>query len=92
MRTTYGLKSRFERLRARGMVTANELARQLGVCPTTIYLWGQRGVVRQHRYGNLHRCLYEPLGDVVLVKGQGGRYSSTEPSFIAVQSTTQGAV
>ena len=36
--------------------------------------------------------LYEPVGDVVLVKGQGGRYSSTQPTFIAVPPTTQGAV
>jgi DNA invertase Pin-like site-specific DNA recombinase len=92
VRTAYRLKSRFERLRERGMLTANELAAQLGVCPTSIYLWAQRGLLRQHRYGNLHRCLYEPVGDVVLVKGQGGRYSSTQPMFIAVPPTTQGAV
>ncbi|MHB1286979.1 MAG: hypothetical protein ACYCYP_10565 [Leptospirales bacterium] len=32
IRTAYRLKSRFRRLRERGMLTANELARQLGVC------------------------------------------------------------
>ena len=91
IRLAYHLKSRFERLRERGMLSANELAERLGVCPTTIYQWGQSGFLHQHRYGNEHRCLFEPLGDVVLVKGQGGRYSSTPPTFIAVQSTTQGA-
>jgi hypothetical protein len=44
IRNAYRLKSRFERLRERGMLTANELAAQLGVCPTSIYLWGQRGL------------------------------------------------
>jgi DNA invertase Pin-like site-specific DNA recombinase len=92
VRTAYRLKSRFERLRERGMLTANELAAQLGVCPTSIHLWARRGLLRQHRYGNLHRCLYEPVGDVVLVKGQGGRYSSTQPTFIAVLPTAQGAI
>ena len=92
IRTAYQLKSRFERLRERGMLTANELATQLSVCPTTIYQWGQHGFLRQHRYGNLHRCLFEPLGNVVLVKGQGGRYGSTPPTIIAVQPTTQGAI
>lgn len=91
IRFAYHLKSRFERLRERGMLSANELAERLGVCPTTIYQWGQSGFLRQHRYGNEHRCLFEPLGDVVLVKGQGGRYRSTPPTFIAVQPTTQGA-
>jgi hypothetical protein len=92
IRNAYKLKSRFTRLRERGMLTADELAAQLGVCPTTIYQWGQSGFLRQHRYGNLHRCLFEPVGNVVLVKGQGGRYSSTAPTLIAVQSTTQGAI
>lgn len=92
IRTAYQLKSRFARLRERGMLTAHELAAQLAVCPTTIYQWGQSGFLRQHRYGNQHRCLFEPLGDVVLVKGQGGRYSPTAPTLIAVQPTTQGAI
>lgn len=35
IRNAYKLKSRFTRLRERGMLTADELAAQLGVCPTT---------------------------------------------------------
>lgn len=92
IRNAYHLKTRFARLRERGMLTANELATQLGVCRTTVYQWGQSGFLRQHRYGNEQRCLFEPMGDVVLVKGQGGRYSSTAPTFIAVPSTIQGAI
>jgi DNA invertase Pin-like site-specific DNA recombinase len=92
IRAAYHLKSRFERLRARGMLTANELAHQLGVCPTSVYHWGREGILREHRYGNGHRCLYEPLGDVVLVKGTGGRYGSKPPQLINVKSTTQGAI
>lgn len=92
IRAAYHLKSRFERLRERGMLTANELAAQLGVCPASIYNWGRDGILREHRYGNQHRCLYEPLGNVVLVKGQGGRYSPTPPTFIIPPSTGQGAI
>jgi len=92
IRTAYHLNSRYERLRTRGMLTANEVADQLGVCPTTIYHWGHDGFLREHRYGNGHRCLYEPLGDVILVKGTGGRYGSKPPRFITAQSTTQGAI
>ena len=91
IRTAYALKSRFERLRARGMLTARELATQLGVCSASIYQWGREGLITEHRYGHNHRCLYEPPGEVVLVKGQGGRYASTPPRFIAAPSTTQGA-
>lgn len=91
IRMAYHLKSRFERLRERGMLSAGELADQLGVCPTTIYHWGHTGFLREHRYGNQFRCLYEPLGNVTLVKGKGGRQPQT-PVFIAVPLTTQGAI
>jgi DNA invertase Pin-like site-specific DNA recombinase len=92
VRNAYHLKSRFERLRERGMLTANELAAQLGVCEASIYHWGRDGILHEHRYGNQHRCLYEPVGEVVLVKGKGGRYGSTPPTFIIPPSTEQGAI
>jgi hypothetical protein len=92
VRTAYHLKNRFERLRARGMLSANELAEQLGVSATTIYTWGREDIVHQHRYGNGHRCLYEPLGELTLVKGCGGRYGGKPPQFITAQLTTQGAI
>jgi hypothetical protein len=91
IRRAYHLKSRFERLRARGMLTANELADQLGVCPKTIYDWGHDGFLREHRYGNQHRCLYESPGNVALVKGNGGRYGGRPPVFITAQTPEQGA-
>jgi hypothetical protein len=92
IRNAYHLKSRFERLRERGMLSARELAAQLGVCPTTVYQWGRDGLLREHRYGNEQRCLFEPVGNVTLVKGQGGRYSSTPPSFMTLPTATQGAI
>lgn len=91
IRLAYHLKSRLERLRERGMLSARELANQLDVCPTTIYQWGQAGLLHEHRYGNKHRCLYEPVGDVLLVKGKGGRQPKT-PTFITTPLTTQGAI
>lgn len=92
IRRAYQLKSRFERLRERGMLTGNELARQLGVCTTTIHEWGRMGLLRRHLYGNNYRCLYEPVGDVVVIKGVGGRYGSKPPALITAPSTTQGAI
>lgn len=92
LRRAYQLKSRFERLRERGMLTGDELARQLGVCTTSIHDWGRAGLLRRHLYGNNHRCLYEPLGEVALIKGVGGRYGSRPPQFIAAQSSARGAI
>jgi DNA invertase Pin-like site-specific DNA recombinase len=92
VRKAYRLRSRFERLRGLGMLTGDELARQLGVCTTTIHHWGRAGLLRRHPYGNNHRCLYEPIADVLVVKGRGGRYGATPPSLITVPSATQGAI
>jgi hypothetical protein len=57
------------------------MATQLAVCPTTIYSWAHDGFLREHRYGNEHRCLYEPLKNVTITKGQGGR-KATPPIFM----------
>jgi len=93
LRNAYHLVSRHDRLRARGMLTAHEVAAQLKVSTTTVYYLGRAGIVQVHRYGNNdRRCLYAPPGDVVVVKGQGGRYRSMPPRLIPVQSTEQGAI
>ncbi len=60
VRITYGLKSRFQRLRDRGMLTSGELATRFGVCPTTVNELGRQGVLTRHAYDSGHRYLYEP--------------------------------
>ena len=92
VRSAYKLRSRFERLRLRGMLTGEEMARQLGVSTTTIHELGRQGVLTRHLYGNNHRCLYEPPGSGQLIRGAGGRYGGRPAQFIPAQSTTQGAI
>ena len=92
LRLAYALKSPFQRLRERGMLTAVEVAHQLKVSTTSIHHWGRAGYLQRHLYGNHARCLYEPPGDVVLVKGSGGRYGSRPPQLIPVPQTKQGAI
>jgi hypothetical protein len=92
VRHAYALKSRFERLRERGMLTGEEVARQLGVSTTTVHHLGRTGRVKRHLYGNNHRCLYEAPGDVQFVKGAGGRYSSRPSQIIPAQPSEQGAI
>jgi DNA invertase Pin-like site-specific DNA recombinase len=91
VRRAYALRSRFERLRERGMLTGEEVARQLGVSSSTVHQLGRRGILQRHLYGNNHRCLYEPPGNVRLVKGVGSRYSGRPPRIIAAQPAEQGA-
>ena len=91
VRRTYALKSRFERLRERGMLTGEEVARQLGVSPSTVHQLGRQGLLTRHLYGNNHRCLYEPPGNVKLVKGAGSRYGGRPPRLTVAQPAGQGA-
>lgn len=92
VRITYGLKSRFQRLRERGMLTSGELARRFGVCPTTVNHLGRQGILKRHAYDSDHRYLYEPPGDVTLVKGAGSRYGGRPPQLTPVPPTAQGAL
>ena len=63
VRIVYGLKSLSQRLRERGMLTADEVARQLDISTTTVHQFVRTGLLKRHLYGN-RRCLYEPPGDV----------------------------
>ncbi|MDZ4688068.1 MAG: recombinase family protein [Planctomycetaceae bacterium] len=60
IRRDYRLKPRFDRLRARGLLTIQELAAQLGVSRQTICLWCRQGLLQGHAYNDKHECLFEP--------------------------------
>ena len=87
----HSLTSLAERLRERGMLTGEEVARQLGVSPSTVHQLGRQGLLTRHLYGNNHRCLYEPPGNVKLVKGAGSRYGGRPPRLTVAQPAGQGA-
>jgi hypothetical protein len=55
---TYGLRSRFDRLRARGLLTKKELAARLGIHESTLTSWVKYGIIKAHAY-NGHAWLYE---------------------------------
>jgi DNA invertase Pin-like site-specific DNA recombinase len=58
---TYGLRSRYDRLRARGLLTKAELANRLGIHVHTLSRWAEHGIVKAHAY-NGHAWLYEAPG------------------------------
>jgi hypothetical protein len=62
IRVSYGLPSRYDRLRARGMLSLDEIAKQFGVCPGTIKIWHQAGLLVAHRYDDKGQCFFEPPG------------------------------
>ena len=55
---TYGLRPRFDRLRARGLLTKKELAARLGIHESTLSSWAKHGMIKAHAY-NGHAWLYE---------------------------------
>ena len=53
------LKSRYERLRERGMLDVTEMAALLGTSMRTIYLWHRQGQLQPHRYNDSGAYLYQ---------------------------------
>jgi DNA invertase Pin-like site-specific DNA recombinase len=60
LRKTNHLKSRYQRLRERGMLDAAQMAALLGTCMRTIYVWHREGKLHPHRYNDSGAYLYEP--------------------------------
>jgi len=58
----YKLRSRYDRLRARGMLTRAEMTQRLGISSCTLNRWTEYGLVIRHAY-NGHAYLFEDPGD-----------------------------
>ena len=71
VRREHGLKSRYERLREAGMLTADEMAEALGVCKSTVMTWRRAGLLRGYVYNAKNSCLFEPPGPDAPTKLQG---------------------
>jgi hypothetical protein len=59
LREAYGMRSRYDRLRDRGLLSLDEIARRLGVCTHTIKRWHREGRISGHRFNDKGECLYE---------------------------------
>jgi len=81
---TYGLKSRYERLSELGLLTQQEMAHKLGVCPHTVRAWRDHGLLTAYRYNDNNECLYEDPGPNPPTKAQGRKFalrSCSSPDF-----------
>jgi len=90
LRRDYKLPSHRDRLRARGLLTINEIAQQLGVSTSTIKAWRAAGLLTGRRANDKNERLYEPPAahDPRLVRHHGRQLKSREP----ISSTPGGAV
>lgn len=59
IRLAYKLGSRYERLRARGLLTTTEVGQRLGIEHHTVANWRRVGLLVGHRYNDRGDCLYE---------------------------------
>jgi len=80
LRTQHGLKSRYQRLRDRGLWTLGEMAEHLEVHPTTVHAWHKAGRLKAHPCGGLgSKRLYEPPGPNPPRPRPGRKLSPTPP-------------
>ena len=61
IKNSYGLRSRYDRLRARGMLTREEMAKRLEVHEHTVTRWASHDIIKKHAYDG-YRYLYEDPG------------------------------
>ena len=80
IRRDYGLSSRYERLRARGLLTMRETAAMLDISTSTVKIWHRHDLIRGLRYNDRNECLYEPPGDQPPVKQPGRKLTKRPPS------------
>lgn len=73
MRREYKLRSRYERLRERGLLTAQEMAARLNVCAATVSVWADRGLLQREIYGGPTHCLYAMPASGAVVPPKTGR-------------------
>lgn len=70
VRHSYKLTSRYERLRARHLLTMPEIAKRLKIKPDTVIRWRRAGLLVGHPYDDHRSCLFEPPGPDVPARFQ----------------------
>lgn len=62
IRIAHHLQSRYDRLRARGMLSLSEIADHFNVEADTVKIWRRAGLLVGHRFDDRAQCLFEPPG------------------------------
>jgi hypothetical protein len=74
LRKQHNLKSRYDRLRAAGMLDTSEMAKLLGTSMRTIYVWRRQGILPIRQYNHCGGCLYERPGPDSPLENADRRY------------------
>jgi len=73
IRRAYGLKSRYDRLREAGLLTAAETAQRLHLSPSAVNSRRRSGSLPAHRYNDKPEHLFDPPGSDTPGRSQGRR-------------------
>lgn len=85
----YDLKSRFDRLREKGLLTTKEIAEQLDVSTTTVKVWRRHGLLKGYAYNDKNECLFEPPGIDRPFKSQGRKLSKRQKNIGLISEHTK---
>jgi DNA invertase Pin-like site-specific DNA recombinase len=82
LRRAHGMPSHLQRLRARGLLTIDEIAARLGVHHSTIKAWHRAGLLTSHKANDKNGRLFETPtpGDPRLVARQGSPIRNRVPT------------
>jgi DNA invertase Pin-like site-specific DNA recombinase len=75
----YDLRSRYDRLRDKVLLTAAEMAKILGISTDQVKIWRHHDLVRGYVYNDKNECLYEHPGDDPPRKAQGVKLCRRRP-------------
>jgi DNA invertase Pin-like site-specific DNA recombinase/DNA-binding transcriptional regulator YiaG len=87
LRASYGLTSRYQRLREKGMRTVQEMAQTLGVSASTVKMWRRGGLLVAYDCGRYF--LYAPVAAGSMVKWQGVKLDDPRRNSEGVLSQTR---
>jgi DNA invertase Pin-like site-specific DNA recombinase len=69
----HGLKTRWERLRQRGMLTLEEMGKRLGICTDQVKAWRSAGLLHAYLCNDKNEYLYEDPGPTPPRVGRGAK-------------------
>ena len=75
VRSKYQLKSRYDRLREKGLLTLDEMADRLKLTPMWVRAWRDHGLLRAYPVSDKNLFLYEDPGPDPPRKAQGTKLS-----------------
>lgn len=80
LRYEHSLKSRYTRLREKGLLRLEEVAKVLAISTATVKQWYHHGLLRGVQYNDKNECLYENPGPDAPGKAQGVKFSRRLPN------------